>query len=110
MNIVSIERPVYRPAGFEASRLQGYRKSLYVRIPHVSFFRDAFPHDDAWESFTEDSLPSYLANGVSSARQNIDRLQNLSRPYSKRDERQLLFMTESLIQARRLLEMREVEQ
>jgi hypothetical protein len=99
-----LERPFYQPT----YRIQNELNNARV-LSRFSLLRDAPAHseispDTAWESFDIHSMPAYFNRGVGLLRENIDKLQDLAGIYSEADAKDLLFMTESLLQARHLLE------
>jgi hypothetical protein len=96
MNKVTVlERPSYQPT----YRTYSSYKNSFSLLRDVP---DSF--DSGWESFTADSLPMYFSHGIDLLHKNIGQLEDIIQPYTEADEKSLLFMVESLIQARRLIE------
>lgn len=89
--LLVLERPSYQPM---------YRVQSEPRL-----LRDAPETLEAsWEAFDASSLSMYFSRGVHLLHKNIAQLQDLLQTYSENDEKELLFMVESLIQARRLID------
>ena len=101
--LITLERPDYQPM----YRTHQASDVVHMCSPYTSRFallRDAPSEtDSAWESFDENSLTTYFSHGLNALHRNVGRLQDLLQPYTEADQKNLLFMTESLIQARRLI-------
>lgn len=61
--------------------------------------------DSSWEHFGMHSLPTYFTDGVHALREHLTLLEDATKPYTIADENRFWFMVESLIQARRLIEV-----
>lgn len=57
--------------------------------------------NSSWETFKPVDLRKYLSEGVQMAVTYIERIAYLDQPYTKQDEKNLNFMVEALLQARR---------
>lgn len=101
--VTLLERPQYQ-AMYRIAPVSRYVTlcSPYQQV--IGLVRDSSDSSDAWESFGTDSLLSYFSNGLKLIRENTLRLENLSRPYSDADEKELLFMAEALVHARHLMQ------
>ena len=67
--------------------------------------RSLFIHDGAvWEDFSAEDLQEYLEEGVAKAAVHIARIADVRRPFTERDEEQMLFMVEALLHARHAFE------
>ncbi len=75
--------------------------------PYVQSYWFAFDAP-AWEEFDTVDLAPYFWDGLSKLRAEIAVLENPFRKYSDEDQERLRFMTDSLIQVRRLMDDRGV--
>jgi len=102
--ITVLERPHYQPT----YRIQPATIASGISSPYTSRFgilRDASEiTETSWESFGVDSLSAYFASGMQMLHNNLGHLEDLLQTYSEADGKNLLFMVESLIQARHLID------
>lgn len=60
--------------------------------------------EDAWERFNETGVQKYLKRGYKIFLRRLEKFRNLKRKLSVKEEKELRFMFESLISAKKLLQ------
>lgn len=77
---------------------------------HCSVMPTGYVRDtDAWEHFSEEHVEEYFNNSYKIFTRKLNELQNLDAPFTQGDEKELLFMMESLTQARHMLADKKAE-
>jgi hypothetical protein len=73
--------------------------------PHVQYFGllNDSEREEAWEIFGTPDLPAYFRGGLQKFRLSLNAFSDLDKAVSEEAEKELLFMLESLLQARRLM-------
>ena len=102
--LITLERPTYQPM-YRTQQTSDPSRISSPRSPRLMLLHDA-PNETevSWESFDANSVTAYFSRGINLLHKNIAQLQDRLQSYSEQDEKDLLFMAESLIQARRLIE------
>jgi hypothetical protein len=98
---------IINPVLTQESSVRAQSSKQYVQScsPYVSYFgllRDV-SREQAWEMFGAPSVPAYFARGVQKFAMSFNEFANLDMLVKEESEKQLLFMLESLIQARQLI-------
>jgi hypothetical protein len=57
-----------------------------------------------WESFDEKEVPRYIACAAASLREQLTAIEDYAKPYTREQEKQLLFTVEALTHSRRLMD------